>query len=229
MWVEQPKRVMAVMAHPDDADFTCAGTVAKWAAQGWQIVYVMCTSGDKGTNDPAVTPEQIAALREQEARLAAKELGVAECLFLGHKDGELEVTMAFRRELTGLLRRHKPDLVLTHDPWRHYQIHPDHRAVGFSTLDAVAAARDRLYFVEQLTNGLEPHRVKEAYLWAPESPNLWVDISDTLAKKVAVLKCHHSQVAGIPDLEDRLLRWAQTSAEGRGMALAEAFRRLELV
>lgn len=228
MTVQPPKRVMAVMAHPDDADFTCAGTVAKWAEQGWQITYVMCTSGDKGTNDPAITPQQIAAIRQQEARAAARELGVAECLFLDHKDGELEVTMAFRRELAQLLRQHKPDVVLTHDPWRHYQIHPDHRAAGFSTLDAIAAARDRLYFVEQLANGLEPHRVKEAYLWAPESPNLWVDIADTFAKKIAALKQHHSQVGAIPDLEERLLKWAKTAAEGRGMALAEAFRRLEL-
>lgn len=224
----EPIRVMAIMAHPDDADFTCAGTVARWVAEGRHVTYVMCTRGDKGTNDPDVTPEEIAAIREREAEAAARELGVAACLFLGYADGELEVTMAFRRELAGLLRQHKPDVVLTHDPWRHYQIHPDHRAVGFSVLDAIAAARDRLYFVEQLAAGLTPHRVKEAYLWTPESPNLWVDISDTFDRKIAALKQHQSQVARIVDLEERLRRWAESTAEGHGMKLAEAFRRLEL-
>lgn len=224
----EPKRAMAIMAHPDDADFTCAGTVINWVSKGWRITYVMCTSGDKGTNDPGVTPEEIAAIREREAQAAARELGVADCLFLRHKDGELEVTMEFRRELAGLLRQHRPDIVLTHDPWRHYQIHPDHRAVGFSVIDAVAAARDRLYFVEQVTAGLAPHRVKELYLWAPEVPNAWIDITDTFERKVIALKQHKSQVSGIENLEDRLRQWAEASAEGHGMKLAEAFRRLEL-
>lgn len=225
---KQPTRVMAIMAHPDDADFTAAGTVAKWAAEGWHITYVMCSRGDKGTNDPAVSSSQIAVIREAEAQRAAQVLGVATCLFLDHRDGELEVTMAFRRELTGILRQHKPRIVLTHDPWRHYQIHPDHRAVGFSVLDAIAAARDRLYFTEQIEAGLEPHRVKQAYLWGAESPNLWVDISDTFDQKVIALKCHESQVNAISDLDERLRRWAEAAAKGRGFALAEAFHLLEL-
>lgn len=225
---EAPKHAMAIMAHPDDADFVAAGTIAGWVDQGWRITYVMCTRGDKGTNDPSIGPDEIAAIREREAQDAAAELGVSACLFLPYKDGELEVTMAFRRELAGVLRQHKPDIVMTHDPWRHYQIHPDHRAVGFSTIDAVAAARDRLYFPEQLTGGLSAHRVKEVYLWAPESPNLWIDITGTFPRKVAALRRHVSQVAQIPDLEDRLRRWAASAASGHGMQFAEAYRRLEM-
>jgi LmbE family N-acetylglucosaminyl deacetylase len=225
---EPPKRVMAIMAHPDDADFTAAGTIAQWTDQGWQITYVMCTRGDKGTNDPNVSPEEIAAIREKEAQDAAAELGVTTCVFLPYKDGELEVTMAFRRELAGVLRLYKPDILLTHDPWRHYQIHPDHRATGFSALDAVAAARDRLYFPEQIAAGLASHRVKEVYLWTPESPNLWIDISDTFDRKVATLRRHVSQVSRMPDLEKRLRQWAEAAASGHGMKLAEVYRRLEL-
>jgi LmbE family N-acetylglucosaminyl deacetylase len=228
MSVESTKRAMAIMAHPDDADFTCAGTIAKWIDQGWEITYAMCTSGDKGTNDPSITAEEIATTREAEARAAARELGVATCLFLRHRDGELEVTMAFRRELAQLLRQHRPNVVFTHDPWLHYQIHPDHRAVGFTTLDAIASARDRLYFPEQLVDGIEPQRVKQVYLWVPEQPNHWEDITNTFSRKIAALSRHTSQVTPIPDFAERLRTRAEAAAQGHGMALAEAFRRMDL-
>lgn len=222
------KRAMAIMAHPDDADFTCAGTLANWIDDGWHVTYVMCTNGDKGTNDPAISAEQMAATRAREAKAAAKVLGVQSCVFLDHPDGELEMTMAFRRELTSVIREHRPRAIFTHDPWRHYQIHPDHRAVGFTALDAIAAARDRLYFPEHIAIGLQPQRVKEAYLWAPESANHWIDISATFGRKLAALRTHDSQVGNMADLEERLLHWAELAGQSQGLALAEAYRRLDL-
>lgn len=216
------------MAHPDDAEFTCAGTVAKRVAAGWEVRYVLCTSGDKGSHDLTATPAQIAAIREDEQRRAAQVLGVAECIFLRHRDGELEVTMDFRRMLSLVLRQYRPSVVFTHDPWRHYTIHPDHRAVGFSVLDAIAACRDHLYFPEQLLGGLKPHRVKEVYLFGAESPNHWEDISGTFDKKMAALAEHQSQVKIDDEARERIRRWAEGLGQPEGIPLAEAFRLMRL-
>jgi LmbE family N-acetylglucosaminyl deacetylase len=228
MTTNQIKRAMAIMAHPDDTEFTCGGTFAHWIDDGWEITYVLCTLGQKGTHDPDTTPHEMAVIREKETRAAAQSLGVSKCVFLNHIDGELEVTMDFRRELSAVIRTYKPQVVFTHDPWLHYQIHPDHRAVGFSALDAIAAARDRLYFPEQLAQGLEPNRVKDVYLWAPERPNTWMDITDTFERKIAALRQHKSQVSHMTDLEDRLHRWAERNAENQSFRLAEAFHHMEL-
>ena len=130
-------RVMVIFAHPDDAEFLCSGTVARFTANGYRVQYVLATSGDKGSNDPAATPEQLVATREAEQQAAADVLGIEEVTFLRHLDGELEVSIAFRREIVHVIRRGKPDVVLTFDPWQRYQIHPDHRAIGQTTLDAV--------------------------------------------------------------------------------------------
>lgn len=254
MSLEPTKRVLVITAHPDDAEFTCGGTLAKWAAAGHEIRYVLCTSGDKGTKNPKLQPDQLALIREQEQEEAAKELGAASCTFLRYKDGELEVTLAFRAELARVLRQMKPDIVLTHDPWIHYQIHPDHRAAGQAVVEAIASARDQLYFPEQLAEGLEAHRVKELYLFMPQEPNFWVDIRDTFDQKMAALSRHQSQVGNWPpeelrkrvrqwavaealyqvlrgaapyELRDRLRQWAAALDEAQGPPLAESFRRLE--
>ncbi len=222
------RRVLAIMAHPDDCEFTSAGTFAKWIAQGDVVEYVLCTSGNKGSWDPQMTPEKIASIREQEQKAAARELGVSECFFLRHNDGELEVTLRFREELALVIRQRKPDIVVTHDPWRHYTIHPDHRAVGFTTIDAVAAARDHLYYPQQLMGGLTPHRVRELYLFGPQEPNFWVDISDTFDRKIAALAQHKSQVSAIDDLSGRMRELAKSWGESQHLPLAEAFRRIEV-
>ncbi|MBI2954766.1 MAG: PIG-L family deacetylase [Chloroflexi bacterium] len=222
------KRVLAIMAHPDDCEFTSAGTFAKWIAQGDTVEYVLCTSGDKGSLDPDMTSERIAAIREQEQLEAAKELGVSHCIFLRYRDGELEVTLKFREELALVIRQRKPDVVVTHDGWRHYAIHPDHRAVGFTTMDAVAAARDHLYYPHQLKDGITPQRVKEVLLFGPQEPNFWVDISDTFEKKLAALSKHKSQVARIENLRERIQNLAATWGQAQNLPLAEAFRRIEV-
>ncbi len=222
----EKKRIMVVAAHPDDPEFGCAGTVAKWAAQGHDIRYVMITSGDKGTHDPEMTPERIADLREKEQEAAAKELGVRRVEFLHHPDGVLEANLSLRRELVLVLRKYQPDTVLTIDPWRHYQLHPDHRAAGLATIDAVISARERLIFPEQLTNGVKPCRVSEVLLFWTDSPDYWVDISDSIERRIAALRKHVSQVGGRADLEERIRQWAQKMGEPQGLAYAEAFKRL---
>lgn len=221
-------RVMVIMAHPDDAEFTAGGTVARFVASGYRVEYVLATSGDKGSAEPDAVPEQLAATRMAEQRAAAETLGVEEVTFLGHKDGEVEVSLAFRAELVREIRRGRPDVVLTFDPWQRYQIHPDHRAVGQTALDAVAAARDHMYFPEQLTDGLTAHRVHNVYFFASDQPNYYVDVSSTLDLKVAALKCHRSQV-GDRDMGEFMRARAATTGQPVGMAAAEAFHYLPMV
>jgi LmbE family N-acetylglucosaminyl deacetylase len=220
-------RLMVIMAHPDDAEFICAGTVAKYIEDGYRVQYVLATSGNKGSDDPHITPADLAAIREAEQEAAARVLGVEEVTFLRHNDGELEVTLAFRKELALVLRRGRPDVVFTFDPWMHYQIHPDHRAVGQTALDAIAAARDHLYYPEQLTEGLREHRVHQVYLFATEHPNYWVDITGTIEKKIAALLCHKSQI-GQRDIATLIKERARAVGAEHGYPYAEAFKHLYL-
>ena len=139
---ELPRRAMAIFAHPDDVDFGCSGTVALWTAKGVHVTYCLLTSGNKGTHDARMTAERIAAIREKEQQEAGRRAGASEFVFLRHDDGELEVGMDLRGEVCRQIRIHKPDLVFCQDPWREYQVHPDHRVAGWSALDGVIAARD---------------------------------------------------------------------------------------
>jgi LmbE family N-acetylglucosaminyl deacetylase len=221
-------RVMVIMAHPDDAEFTCAGTIARLVADGYRAQYVLATSGDKGSSDPHADPAQLSATRQEEQRAAARALGVAKVTFLGHKDGEVEVSIAFRRELALVIRQGRPDIVFTFDPWQRYQIHPDHRAVGQTALDAVAAARDPLYYPEQLTEGLREHRVHNVYFFASDTPNYYVDISRTLEQKVAALRCHRSQIGDRP-IEELIRQRAATVGQEVGLVAAEAFHYLPMM
>ena len=152
---ELPARAMAIFAHPDDAEFGCSGTIALWASLGVHVTYCLLTSGNKGTHDPDLSPDRLARTREREQRAAGKVLGVKEFVFLRHDDGELEVSMDLRAEVCRAIRECRPDLVLTQDPWRPYQVHPDHRVAGWSAMDGVIAARDHLFFPEH------PPRVRD--------------------------------------------------------------------
>ena len=154
------EKIMVVFAHPDDAEGNCGGTTAKWAREGKVIHYLVLTNGDKGSWDLSMTSEKLAQIREKEQEAAARVLGVSEVIFLRIPDGELEVSQPLRREVARLIRLHQPSVILTHDPWKPYQVHPDHRAAGFLALDAAVAARDHLYYPDQLAQGLRPCRVK---------------------------------------------------------------------
>lgn len=227
--LDEFNKVMVIMAHPDDAEFTSAGTVAKWVAEGREVIYVMVTSGDKGSGDLAMTSDRLAPIREQEQLDVARVLGLKEVLFLRYPDGGVEDTADFRRQLVRLIRQYKPDIVMTHDPYRKYNFHRDHRVVGSVTMDAIfPAARDHLYFPELMAEGFTPHKVAEIYLWGPEIPDCWIDISETFDKKMDALRCHVSQVGSAVGLETRMREWAAIAGEKAGYPLAEAFKKIEM-
>ena len=221
-------RAMAIFAHPDDVEFICAGTVARLVASGFRVEYVLATSGDKGSDDPEATPQELAAMREAEQLAAARVLGVEDVTFLRHLDGEVEVSIPFRRELARVIRVGRPDVLLTFDPWQRYQIHPDHRAVGQTALDAVAAARDRMYYPEQLMDGLTEHRVHNVYLFASDNPNYYVDITAHIETKLAAVRAHASQVKG-----ESTLDWVRARTRAAGLEIgvehAESFHYLPMV
>ncbi len=224
-----PKRAMAVYAHPDDVDFGCSGTLASWIERGTDVTYCVITSGQKGTHDPKMSGPAMAKIREREQRAAGAVIGVRGFVFLGHEDGELEVSMALRGEVCRVIREHRPEVVFTNDPWGHYQVHPDHRAAGWSGLDGVIAARDHLFFAEQLRGkALKHHRVPRVLLFGTREPNIWFDISSTLDKKIAAIRSHESQVGGRTEFKDRMTVWAKTVGATWNIPAAEAFRYLEL-
>ncbi|HEU0115689.1 MAG TPA: PIG-L deacetylase family protein [Thermomicrobiales bacterium] len=211
-----PKRIAVIFAHPDDAEFICAGTVARWAAEGNHITYVLLTSGDKGSDDQAVTPAQLVATREAEQRAAADILGVADVVFLRYADAMLVPDLDLRRTLTRVIRQVRPDVVICQDPTvryvgQEYLNHPDHRAAGEATLDAVyPAARDRLTFPELLAEGLEPHKVREVYLAGSENADVAIDITPYLDVKLAALRAHASQIGWDPS--EMVRKWAHEEA-----------------
>ena len=223
--------VMVISPHADDAEGGCGGTVAKWIKEGKSVVYVLCTNGDKGTSDPAIKPEQLAATREKEQLAAADVLGVREVIFLRHPDQGLEETPEFRKELVRLIRMYRPDTVISVDPYRKYIWHRDNRITGQVVLDAVFPyARDLYAYPDLIREGLEPFKVKEVLLWASEEPNYNVDITDVFDMKVKALRCHESQVGAAPlvEMEQRIKERSRMYAEGEDYELAESFHRVEL-
>ncbi|HEX9987651.1 MAG TPA: PIG-L deacetylase family protein [Chloroflexia bacterium] len=229
---EENRRVLLVAAHPDDPEFSSAGTVANWVRSGIQVIFVLATSGDKGTPDKEMTGDRLSNQREDEQRAAAARIGVTEVVFLRFPDGELTPSLELRGAVTKMIRLYKPYAVMTHDPLtlfynNEFINHPDHRAIGQATVDAIyPTARDPLQFNEHIREGLEPHKVKEIYLWGTDQPNVLVDISDTIEDKVEALKLHVSQVGTATELAERVKQRAAQIAEPHGLAYAEAFRRV---
>ena len=230
-----PQRVLAIGAHPDDIEFGAGATLARWAAQRSHIVMAVVTDGSKGTWDPRQEPAAVAATRKEEQAAAAKVLGAAEVAHLGYIDGELENTMELRSTIARLIREHRPDVVLSHDPWKRYQIHPDHRATGMGVVDGVVAARDPLYFPE---HGLDAHRPGALLLWSAEEPDHaeWAT-DDAMRAKIEALLCHRSQAKptmgiGADDEEERRAFGSRVRAEAKragepfGAESAETFKRL---
>jgi LmbE family N-acetylglucosaminyl deacetylase len=233
--LETAQRVMVIVAHPDDAEIQCGGTIARLVARGATVSYVLCTSGNRGSSDPSMIPERLAALREDEQRAAAAALGVTQITFLGHDDGELAfVAPRLREEITRQIRLERPEVIITHDPFAgllSYEVcylHPDHRAAGQAAFEAAFfCAPGPLFYPDQVVDGLAPHRVLALYLVMSESPDSWVDISDTFATKVAAIREHHSQWGQHPDLEGFFRRMAEETGARWGVPLAEAFRLMQ--
>lgn len=227
----KPAHVLVVTPHPDDAEFGVAGTVARWTGEGKDVIYVVCTNGDKGTSDRNMKPDELARIREQEQLAAADTLGVREVVFLRHPDQGLEDSPEFRKEIVRLIRMYRPETVVTADLYRRRIWHRDHRITSQVTLDAVFPyARDFLSYPDLVEEGLEPHKVKEVLLWGAEEPNYRTDITDTFDAKIAALHCHKSQMSSIPytGWEQRLRERHTMLAEGEGYDLAEAFFRIEI-
>lgn len=227
-----PKRVLCVNAHPDDQEFTVGATLAKWARAGTEIITVVITSGDAGSNErtPAdMTKTQLAAIREVEQRNACAVLGVQETVFLHYGDGTLQPTLDLRRDLTRLIRKFKPDAVICGDPTARffgnsYMNHPDHRAAGDATCDAVfPSAGTKFIFPELLAEGYMPHEVSRVFMHGSEKSDVWIDVSDTLEAKVRALKEHVSQL-GDWDPTEMMQEWARDEGKEKGLQAAESFR-----
>jgi LmbE family N-acetylglucosaminyl deacetylase len=223
---------MSIHAHPDDQEFSVGGTLAKWSRVGCEVISVIITSGDSGSNDPAKDgshKKELAELREKEQLAANAILGVKETVFLRYADGELEPTIDLRKDLTRLIRQYKPDVVLAGNPeaWFYgdeYVNHPDHRAAAQAAATAVfPSAGTRLMFTELLEAGYEPHEVKRFYVHGTDKVNTWVDITDTLDLKIKALQQHVSQVDP-NEIEKWMREWAEEEAKGQEMKYAEAYK-----
>lgn len=226
---DELQRVLLVLAHPDDPEFFCGATLAKWARQGKEIRYLLLTCGDKGSDDPAATPESLCSDRQAEQRAAAAVIGAKDVVFLNYLDGELFNTLDVRRAIVREIRRFKPHIVVTSDPTTYFRgnayiNHTDHRAAGAATLDAVfPAAGNRMYFADLLKEGLEPHSPKEVWISQTAEPNVWVDVNDTVGVKLAALRKHTSQIKDPQDLEKRV-RDRMRRPDMDGEFYAEGFR-----
>ncbi len=229
-----PERALVICAHPDDLDFGCCGTIALWRRAGAEVTYVVCTDGDKGSDDPTLSPEEIARIRQGEQRAAARVVGVDEVVFLGFPDGELENIPQLRRALVGAIRRFRPQTVLCQDPGNRgfenvFVAHRDHRAAAEAAFDAMyPAAGSPRFFPELIPRGLGPHRVQEAYFFGTHAPNRWMDITATMDLKIKALLCHESQFGNRGDFEAFIRERFRAAGKAAGCEYAEPFRRLVL-
>ena len=222
--------VLGVGAHSDDLDFGAAGTFAKFAKDGADCYYIVCTDGSKGSKDPKMTAKKLAATRIKEQKASAKMLGIKDVFFLHHKDAELVADLKLRKEIVRYVRKLKPDIVITHDPSYMFSDrfvnHTDHRAAGTATIDAVfPAARNSMTFPELKKEGLDVHRVKEMYLVNLSNPNYAVDISKFVDLKVRALAHHQSQ--GIGRNSGFVKEMAARNGKKYGYKYAETFFRIE--
>lgn len=227
----QPERmiVLAIQAHPDDVDFSSGGTVAKLVRDGHEVHYLSATSGNKGSHDRSMTPERLTEIRECEQEEAARRLGVSSCVFLRHNDGELEANLSLRGEVCRVIREVRANAIITFDPWRPYQMHPDHRAIAITALDAMIAARDHMFFPEQLRDGVDISRVHDVYLFGAAEPDFWMDITETIEQKIFAATAHASQIRDDPERRaERQRARAREIGEPHGMEYAEAFKKVHL-
>ena len=229
-----PERVLVVAAHPDDIEFGAAGTVARWVHEGTSVRYLLVTRGDKGSDDPGTDATELAVVREREQRDAAAVIGVQGVEFLDEPDGQVEPGLALRERITRVIRTFRPEIVMTHDPTvlfvnNEWVNHPDHRAVGLVTVDAVfPTARDPLNFPDHLRDGLGAWKVAELFLWSTNEANQLVDIGDCIDAKITALSRHASQFRHFEETARWVRRQAETLGERAGYSAAEGFRRVML-
>ncbi len=232
--LDTPVRALAIGAHPDDVDFGCGATLAKWAADGCEVSLLVCTDGSKGTWDPTADQAQLVATRQREQRAAAEALGATgEVVFLGWPDGELDASLRQRWEVAYWIRKLRPSVVLGHDPWKRYRLHPDHRNAGWLATDGIVAARDPLFFPEQ---NLAHHRPDRLLLWEADEPDHAEDVDGWLEAKYAALLAHESQFESTMKATngDEMARFRSrveakltTAGTAAGMRLAEVFKLID--
>ncbi|RIK07753.1 MAG: PIG-L family deacetylase [Acidobacteria bacterium] len=233
-----PTTALLVAAHPDDADFGAAGTAAKWARAGAAVTYLVVTDGSKGSWDPAVVPARLAVRREEEQARACEMAGARPPEFLRLRDGSVENTMDLRRELAAWIRRLAPQVVITHDPWKPYMLHPDHRSVGTAVCDAVVAARDPHFYPEQISRGIGHHRPEKILLWSASVDDHVEELSEAdVETKLLALRCHESQfestmrhtgtsTSEAREFEDQIRARCRSAGEIAGFQYGEAFKAL---
>lgn len=225
---------MVIVAHPDDIEFSCAGTIARWVQAGSRVAYVLCTSGEVGIAESGMTKTRAAAIREKEQLAAAEIIGVSDVTFLREPDGMLQATLELRKKMVREIRRFKPEIVICGDPtivWAGdtYINHPDHRAAATAALDAVFPAAGQPNLFEELAEeGIEAHKPRKVYVTGWNESDLFVNIEDTIDRKIAALRAHKSQMKDW-DPEPRIKEWAAERGRGKEMAYAEGFRVVTLV
>jgi LmbE family N-acetylglucosaminyl deacetylase len=230
---ETPQRILVILAHPDDPEFFCGATLARWTRAGHEVIYWLLTCGDKGTPDRSISSEQLCGIRHQEQQKAAAVLGVHEVHFLDYPDGYLVPDLTLRKEITRIIRKVRPDVLVTCDPTTLYVgddrlNHPDHRAAGLATLDAVyPPARDYLYFPELLDEeGLEPHAVREVWISGTQQPNVMMDVTDLWEVKIRALHEHKSQIGEPAKLTERMRNRLAPGSTQENPRYVENFRRI---
>ncbi|HUY06471.1 MAG TPA: PIG-L deacetylase family protein [Acidimicrobiales bacterium] len=238
--LERPSRALAIAAHPDDVEFGCGGTLAKWSAEGTEIFHLICTDGSKGTWKRDQDPQELVLIRREEQRAAARRLGgTGEVIFLGWPDGELESGLRQRVQVASWIRRIRPGVVFAHDPWKRYRLHPDHRNAGFLATDGIVAARDPLFFPEI---NLESHRPDHLLLWEADEVDHLEEVSSSLETKIAALLEHASQFQTTMHISEgdgpeaideqetfrrRIMERLAEAGAAEGLSYAEGFKRID--
>ncbi len=217
-------RLMAVAAHPDDAEFTSGGSLARWTTEGQAVHLVVCTDGSKGSQNPEDDPKALSNLRRAEQEESAQALGIRQVVWLGYPDGELAQVTNLVEKLAYQIRVLQPARLLAWDAWCPYQLHADHRASGMASMDAVLAAGNPHFYPEQLTEGLKSHKVEEVYLYGSDQADKWIDITNTFEVKMKAIECHRSQVEYLPDLALKMSHCNKDHGEEKGYTYAEAFK-----
>ena len=229
---EEIKRILVVMAHPDDCDFGAGGTIAQWTAKGIQVSYCIITNGDQGGEESGIPLDEMPKVRQKEQRDAGRALGVTDIQFLNYRDGWLTPTIELRKEIVREIRRAKPDRMVIQSPERNWDrigaSHPDHLAAGETAIQAVYPdARNPFAFTDLRAEGFEPWRVREVWVTGSPNPNHFVDITETFDKKMAALHAHVSQTAHNKELENMVRGWGERNAESQGLPtgrIAEIFK-----
>lgn len=215
------QRVLVIMAHPDDPDFTCAGMATQMARQDIEVTYMILTNGDKGNHNPEITRNQLVALRKIEQRKAADVCGVKHVLFMGEEDGFLQPHRQLRERITREIRRLRPELIVASNPERYlvgegYINHPDHRNAGVVALEAIFPAADNpMFFPEMMDEGYLPHKISRLYIAGHPEPNIKLDITADVETKIQAILCHKTQIADPENAPKRWLeRWGEEQPDG---------------